>query len=203
MQEPLEISFRDVEKTEDLERLIEDRVEHLEKFCDYIVSVHVAVERPNKHPDEGSGFRVRLVARIPPGHECVADEHASHGSVQDELPMIIRRAFQALERQVKEIVERQREANREQPGEEPIGVVTVIDKTKRFGIVKTPAGRDVFFNDRAVLQNDFDRIEVGTTVRYVDQPDENGPRASTIAIVDKSGRPPQQNPPIDPEGPLA
>lgn len=201
MQEHVEIVFRDVERNPAIEQQIEERVSQLEKYCDHITSCQVAVERPHKHQESGSGFRVRVLTRVPPEHELVADEHPSQGSIQDELTMVIRRSFEAMERQLKKLVNQQREYHRNRPEEEGVGIVTTIDKQKRFGIVKTPAGRDVFFNDRAVVGGDFDLIEAGTAVRYVDQPGPEGPRASTIQVVDRRGQPIVRQPPADPHTP--
>jgi len=37
------------------------------------------------------------------------------------------------------------------------------------------------------LNDDFDRLEIGTGVRFVEEPGEEGPQASTVQIVDKPG----------------
>ncbi len=49
MQIPLEISFRDVQKTEEIERLIREKVEKLEQICDYMISCRVVVEMTQQH----------------------------------------------------------------------------------------------------------------------------------------------------------
>lgn len=190
MQEPLEVSFTHIDKTPELDALIEEKVQRLEKFCDNLISCHVSVSEPHAHQDSGSGYRVRIEARIPPNQQIVAHEHSSHGDIRDTVETIIRRAFDATERQLKEHVERLREGNRDTLDEEDApGIVTIIDKEKRFGIIKTITGRDIYFADKAVLHDDFDRIEVGTSVRYEDQPGDEGPRATTVEIIEKKGEP--------------
>lgn len=86
-----------------------------------------------------------------------------------------------------EHTKRPREGQREQTEDDPPGIVIAVDKDKRYGIIKTVAGRDIYFTDEAVLHDDFDRIEIGTAVRYVEQPTDDGPRASTVEIVEKKG----------------
>ncbi|MFO8027098.1 MAG: HPF/RaiA family ribosome-associated protein [Opitutales bacterium] len=188
MQEPLEISFNDVEKTPRLESLVHEKAERLEKFSDELISCHVDVAQPHAHPDSGSGYRVRIDLRVPPKDQLVAHEHSSHGNIHDTVETVVRRAFDAIERQLKEHTERLREGQREHSEEDVPGTVIVIDKDKRYGIIKTVAGRDIYFTDKAVLHEDFDRIEIGTAVRYVDQPGDDGPRASTVEIVEKKGQ---------------
>lgn len=87
----------------------------------------------------------------------------------------------------KEHTNRLREGQREHTEDDPPGIVIVVDKEKRYGIIKTVAGWDVYFNDEAVLHDDFGRIEIGTAVRYVEQPSDDGPRASTVEIVEEKG----------------
>ena len=189
MQEPLEISFNDIEKTPQLEALIREKTERLEKFSDAIVSCHVDVAQPHAHQNSGSGYRVRIELRVPPKDSLVAHEHSSHGNIHDTVETVVNRAFDALERQLKEHTERLRQDQREHSEEDAPGTVIVIDQDKRYGIIKTAAGRDIYFTDSAVLHDDFDRIEIGTAVRYEDQPGDNGPRASTVEIVEKKGQP--------------
>jgi len=189
MQEALEISFNNVERTPRLESLIREKAARLEKFCDQLISCHVDVARPHAHPESGSGYRVRIDLRVPPKDQLVAHEHSSHGDIHDKVETVARRAFDAIERQLKEHGERLREARRDASQEDAPGIVIVIDKEKRYGIIKTVEGRDIYFTDKAVLHDDFERIEIGTAIRYVDQPGEDGPRASTVEIVEKKGQP--------------
>ena len=39
----------------------------------------------------------------------------------------------------------------------------------------------------SVVQNDFDRLEIGTGVRVIPRDGAEGPQASTVQIVDKPG----------------
>ena len=65
--------------------------------------------------------------------------------------------------------------------------------------------RKSFFHRNSVLSNDFDRLTVGTGVQFFVSQGENGPQASTVRLIDKTGlRPPEhrnQPDPMDvPEG---
>ncbi len=46
MQVPLQLTFRDVTKTPDMVALVEKQVEKLHRFCPYLTSCRVAIERP-------------------------------------------------------------------------------------------------------------------------------------------------------------
>lgn len=108
MEIPLEITFRGVARTPAIEELIAEQAAKLEKLSDHIISLRVAIEKPQEHQASGNPFRVRLIARIPPGHELVADRDPLERDLHDPLDKVIRDTFYALGRQVKEVNQRQK-----------------------------------------------------------------------------------------------
>ena len=108
MQVPLEISFRGVQKTKDIENLICVKVAKLEQICSHIISCHVAVEMPQQHQKSGNPFRVRIDMRVPPGHELVIKRESSEGDMHDTLPKVLRKAFNVANRKLQELLELQR-----------------------------------------------------------------------------------------------
>jgi cold shock CspA family protein len=187
MRVPPEISFRNVEKTEFLEDLIREKVARLERLCDYLISCRVAVESPQEHQESGQPFRVRIDLKVPPGHELVATKEPTEGDIHNELPGVLRDAFGALERQLKKLVEQQRGEIKRHPEQETNAFVSKIFKEENYGFLKALDGREVYFHRNSVLQDDFDRLEVGTGVRYVEVQGEEGPQASTVQVLDKPG----------------
>ena len=63
---------------------------------------------------------------------------------------------------------------------EELGVESV--RTDRF---ETADGRDIYFHRNSVLDNAFDRLTVGSEVRFVEEIGEKGPQASTVREVSK------------------
>jgi ribosomal subunit interface protein len=108
MQLPIEISYRGVEKSEQLEQLIRSKAARLDRFCDHISRCDVVVEQPNHAQHSGNPFRVRIDVTVPPGHELVADERQSEHEMHEPLSKVIIDAFKAMERQLKTLVEKQR-----------------------------------------------------------------------------------------------
>ena len=74
MQRPVNITYRGVEKSEELDQFILEKAARLERFCDHINRCDVAIEQPNHAHQKGNQFRVRIDITVPPGHELVADE---------------------------------------------------------------------------------------------------------------------------------
>lgn len=185
MQIPLEMTFRDVRKTEAVEKLIEEKVAKLEKICDYMVSCRLAIDMPQRHQQRGNSFRVRIDIRVPHGHELVIKRESGQGKINGTLPQTLREAFSAAARQLKELVKKQRDEVKTHPDKEQVAIVYKIMRKEEYGFIKTGDGREIYFHGNSVLNGDFDRLEVGTGVRFVEEEGVQGPQASTLQIVNR------------------
>src|SRR5207247_11103699 len=74
MQLPVKISYRGLEKSDQIDNLVLEKAARLEKFCDHINRCDVAIEQPNHTHHKGNQFRVRIDVTVSRGHELVADE---------------------------------------------------------------------------------------------------------------------------------
>jgi cold shock CspA family protein len=54
-----------------------------------------------------------------------------------------------------------------------------------YGFLETPDGREVYFHRNSVKDSGFDRLEIGTEVRFAEESGEQGPQASAVIIVGK------------------
>ncbi|MEO5718553.1 MAG: HPF/RaiA family ribosome-associated protein [Chthoniobacterales bacterium] len=108
MQLPVEISYRGVEKSDQLELLIRDKAARLDRFCDHISRCDIVLEQPNHSQHSGNPFRVRIDVTVPPGHELIADEKQGAHEMHEPLSKVINDAFKAMERQLTTLVDRQR-----------------------------------------------------------------------------------------------
>jgi cold shock CspA family protein/ribosome-associated translation inhibitor RaiA len=187
MEVPLEITFRGVEKSEFIEDIIRGQVAKLEKMCTYMISCRVIVEKRQKFQRVGNPFRVRISVRVPPGHELVAATDSTEGDLHDKLPTTVRSSFDAMRRQLQELMEKQRGDTKISAVEENTALVVKLFPEENYGFIRTLDGRDLYFHRNAVLHHDFDRLEVGTGVRFAEEMGEEGLQASTVQIVDKPG----------------
>ena len=104
----LENTYRNVQKTEDIEDLICEKCAKLEQVCDYISSCRVAIEKPQEHQRTGNPYRLRLDITVPPGHEMVVKREVGKGEMHEELTAVIRKVFRAARRKLKKLTEKQR-----------------------------------------------------------------------------------------------
>ncbi len=187
MQVPLEISYRDVNKTESIESLVREKAAKLEKIEASLTSCRIALERPQKFQSHGNPYRVRIDMRIPPGHELAVRREPSKGDLHSDLESEIRAAFEAAERQLKQLKEKRRNDVKRHPDQEMQATVERVFPDQDYGFLRTLDGRQIFFHRNSVLHNDFERLDTGTGVRYMEEMGADGPQASTVEIIDKPG----------------
>src|SRR5213079_195983 len=100
MQLPVKISYRGLEKSDQIDNLVLEYAARLEKFCDHINRCDVAIEQPNKTHHKGNPFRCRIDVTVSPRHELVSNEEQMDNGSHD--------AFKTMERQLRHLVEKQR-----------------------------------------------------------------------------------------------
>ena len=190
MEVPPEITFRGVEKTPEIESHILDRAAKLDRIHPGLVSCRVAVESDQEHQRTGSPYRVRVAVRIPPGKEIVGRREPGDGDVGDRLQTVVSDAFEAVRRQLVKVREKQQGKVKAKaaPEQELIGHVVRLFPDEGYGFIRSTEGREIYFHRNAVLHGDFNRLEIGTGVRYFPSGEgDQGPQASTVQIVDKPG----------------
>jgi cold shock CspA family protein len=182
----LEMSFRNVEKTAAVEELIKEKVAKLERVYEELVSCRISVERPQQHQRMGNPYRIRISMGIR-GKELVTTRESTEGDMHDLLPTVLRDTFRAAQRQLKAHSERRKAKRKLHPQQEVMAVVTRLFREEGYGFLSSLDGREIYFHRNSVLHDDFDRLHVGTGVRFSEEMGEEGPQASSVQIVDKPG----------------
>lgn len=186
-----EITYRDVEKTDALDTLVNEKIAKLEQVCHYISSCQIAIEKIHDRPNSGSPYRVRVDITVPPGHELVAESNPGDTNQYVDVDVVIRDAFSKAQRQLKELAKQQRESDRAKTNnqaQDTMGLVIKLFRDEGYGFIKTvDDAQDIYFHRNSVLHDDFDRLEIGTGVRFFAEEGDQGMQASTVQIVDKPG----------------
>jgi ribosomal subunit interface protein len=175
LQVPLQITIRDVPRSEALEADIRDRVAKLEEFHPRIVSCRVTVEEVGRHHHQGKQFRVRIDVRVP-GEEVVVNRDHS-----EDVYVALRDAFDAAKRQLEETV-------REQRGDVKAhdlsrhGKVTRLFVDEGYGFIEMPDGRELYFSRENVVHPAFDELQPGTEVQFIEELAAEGPQAKRVSV---------------------
>jgi cold shock CspA family protein len=187
MDVPIELSFKDVPKSDAVDELVREQADKLDDICKGMTSCRVSIEKRHQSQRQGHPYRVRIIARVPPGHELVVKRESSEGDMHVTLSTVIIDAFEALNRQCRELNERQRHNVKRHPEQEVMGFVVRLFREDGYGFIKTTEEREIYFHQNSVIHNDWERVEIGTGVRFVETQGDEGPQATTVEIVNKPG----------------
>jgi ribosome-associated translation inhibitor RaiA len=106
MSMPLRITYHGLEGSESIEHAIRERAEKLPQFYDRIQDCRVVVEVPHRSHRKGNQFQVK-VDLVVPGEELVVTKDVQAGHPHEEVSVLIRDAFDAVERQLEAYAARQ------------------------------------------------------------------------------------------------
>jgi ribosomal subunit interface protein len=178
MKLPIQITARNVSLSEAAKSLIKDKAEKLDSFYTNLMSCRVLVEVPHRHQHKGVLYNVRIDMTAPGGELVVKREPA------EDLYVAIRDAFDAARRQLQEFARRQRGEVKTHE-ELPVAKVTKLFPEEGYGFLETLDGREIYFHRNSLVNGDFQNLELGTEMRYVEAQGMEGPQASTVSIVGK------------------
>ncbi len=108
MQTSLQLTFRDVPRSDALASHIGQRAEKLDHLFDRIVSCHVVVELAGHHHRHGDQFRCMIHVGFP-GHEVLVTHPPPEQRDPEDAYATVGRAFDEAERQLEHWVKGQRD----------------------------------------------------------------------------------------------
>ncbi len=196
---PVQVTFRNVASTPEVEEKIRVLARKLERFYSPITSCRVLVEAPARHRKKGFPFHVRIDLTVPEGEIVVKREptlHAREQTMAEErlrkqmetqpelkhLEVAVREAFHAARRRLEDHARRRRaDVKTHEPV--PEARVTKLFPAEGYGYIETPDGREIYFHANSVLNNRFKSLKLGSKVAFTEEPGEKGPQASTVRLI--------------------
>jgi len=183
MQIPLQISFRKVDPSPALESRIRKEAARLDKFHEHIMSCRVVIEAPHQHHHKGNLYHLRIDLKVPGQELVVTREHHDQHAHEDAF-VVVRDAFDAMQRQLEDYARRQR--GKVKAHVSPLhGLVSKLVPEEDYGKIETPDGREIYFHRNSVLGNDYDKLNIGSEIRFSEEAGDEGPQASTVTLVGK------------------
>jgi ribosomal subunit interface protein len=174
MQLPLQITYRHVDRSEALDAAIREKAEKLNEFYPNLMSCRVTVAEERLHKHQGHLFSVHVDVHVP-NHEFVVkrDKH-------EDVFVALRDAFDAAKRKLEDEIRVQRGDVKTHPVEE-YGRVVRIMRDERYGFIETPDGREVYFSAANLVTPDFDALEVGAEVQFIEELAAEGRQAKRVS----------------------
>jgi cold shock CspA family protein len=186
MQIPPEVIFHDVDRSAWVETYVLERVQRLERFADGITSCRVSLTQEQASHQTGNRYSVMVEVRMPPGHDLAAKKAKMIRDMPTQLPALINLAFGAIERQLKKTSELRRGEVKGHENGQAHGIVEKLFDDDGYGFLREVGDeRQVYFHRNSVLHGDFERLSVGTEVRFTPQEGDKGPQASSVQVVSK------------------
>jgi len=185
MDVPLEISYREVDKTDYIENLVREKTAKLEKVCDHITSLRVIMELDHKTQAPNPPFRVRLDINVAPGQEFAIKRDSTNSEQYRDLPVLLREAFEAAWNKLRKLKDKQRGKVKSHPEQQVSALVDKLFPEEDYGFLRTLDGRDVYFHRNAVVGRDFDELRPGTGVNFNVEQGEKGLQATSVHVVSR------------------
>lgn len=180
MQIEPQISFRNVERNESLDRRILDGLEKLGAVHERITSIRLALEDQRGTGSPDHLYRVRLDITIPGGEIVVKETPA--GDPHPPLDQVLNQAFDTARRKLKE-VRMQRRGKVKEKVPRPVGRVTEIFPGEGYGFIEDDTGRRVYFHRNAVSGRGWDDLDTGHSVTFEEEQGDKGPQAAVVYLL--------------------
>lgn len=174
MERPIQITLRNIPRSEAVEAHILDKAARLEKFHSRITSCQVVVEVPHRHKHQGKLFDVRLDIRVP-GQEIVLNREMS-----EDVYVALRDVFDAARRKLEDYAQRIR-------GETKAHAALIHGRVVRlfadegYGFIETNTGDEFYFNRDNVVSPAFDQLRVGEAVQFIEDMSGDAPQARRVS----------------------
>jgi cold shock CspA family protein/ribosome-associated translation inhibitor RaiA len=194
MQNPVDITFREIERSEAVEARIREWADKLDRVFDRIIRCEVVIDDPHRHHHKGHQYSVRVRLTVP-GTEIVTSHSVGDDGAHEDLYVAVRDAFTATKRQLEDYVRktlRRGDIKREGIGAAH-GRVSFLDVEKEWGWIEPDDGRRIYFHRNSV-QGGIDGVNVGDEVRFTEELGNKGPQASTVERIGAHGRHAMTNP---------
>lgn len=190
MEIPLHISFRGIEPPQGIKERIEERAAKLEKFFDRVTSCRVVVSAPHRHHHKGKLYHLAISLGVP-GGELVVNRYPAGKHAHEDVYVALRDAFNALERQLRDHVRRKRGDIKTHQAPPHGRIARLFDD---YGFIEPADGQEIYSHGNRVTDESLGTLAAGAEVRFVamDGESEKGPQASTLSLLGKEARDPQE-----------
>jgi cold shock CspA family protein len=195
---PVQVTFRNIDDSAGLEKIVQKEAANLNRFYDRITSCRVVVERPQR-AESSKLYHVRIDLGLPNGELIVKHAPNLHGTLQDikteksgkEAESVlahksprgaIHEAFHEMRRRLQDYSRRQ-EGSVKSNQKMAEGTVKEIFPDHGYGFLETTNDRQIYFHQASVLDGHFNRLRAGTRVRFAEEMGDKGPQASTVKII--------------------
>jgi cold shock CspA family protein/ribosome-associated translation inhibitor RaiA len=191
MEVPLEIAFHNIDSSEWAESEIRAHVAELERLYGRLNSCRIRVDQRATNRAGTIPPVVRIELGVPGCKDLVVSHEPDHLQRKYQRPDLhnaIHEAFSIAERRLRDVKE-QREGRTREPQHDSenqsLGQVAELMPDQDYGFLLTKEGGLLYFHRNAVLSGDFDQLERGDEIYYVEDVGDTGPIAAKVRVKAK------------------
>lgn len=174
MKLPIQITFRDVDRSDAVEAAIREKAGRFDRFSEHIMACKVIVGMIQKHKHQGRLFNVRIDLTMP-GAEIVVNRD------QDEdVYVALRDAFDAAKRKLEDQARRIR-GDVKVHEMEAHGCIARLFPEEGYGFIARPDGAELYFHTYNCVHPDFDQLKVGDEVVFLEEMGGEGMQANRVS----------------------
>lgn len=115
MQVPVQLSFHGCDHSDALEAEIQADVAKIEAYYGRITRCRVVVELPHKSHAQGKLFHINIDISLPGAGHLLHNDHGTNPA-HDDVHVAVRDAFAAIESQLKKVIGKRRDDERQAVG---------------------------------------------------------------------------------------
>jgi ribosomal subunit interface protein len=184
MQNPLQVTFRNMEPSEAMEADVREKAAKLDEFYDQIMSCRVVVEAHHHSHHKGNLYHVRIHITVPGEKEIVVSREPMDKHAHEDAYIAIRDAFDAARRQLQDHAREIRQDVKQHEAV-PHGRISKLVPEEDYGRIEGSDGSNIYFHRNSVVNADFDTLEEGMEVRFAVEQGDAGPQASSVQLIGK------------------
>lgn len=179
---PVQIIFRHLPYSAAIETRAQEYASKLGQFFDSIMGCNIVLEAHHNH-HKGNIYHVSIVLKVPRG-QLVVNRDPAKNHAHENAYVALHDAFNAIGRKLKGWARKLR-GNTKYHAPQLEGRVLEISPMVDYGLIETIDGKMVRFNSNSVINYDFNKLEIGDRVRFVEVQNMQGPAASTVYVGDR------------------
>lgn len=181
MQQPLQITFKDVSHSDAVAERIREKVAKLDKPFQQITACKVVVEQVQKHQRQGKLHNVSIYVSVP-GKELYVSHHPN-----ENLYLAIQEAVDGLRHQLSEYRSRLYRETKDH-GQRIHGQIARLFENEDYGFIADEEGNEYYFNLGHLVDVKFHQLHVGNKVRFLPAEGHDGPQARRVSVPKHNNR---------------
>lgn len=187
MQTTPQIDFQGMDASEGFRQKVLTQIERLESLFGAATACRVVVKAPGGHHRTGGLYELNIRVALPDGREVVVERTPHQDERFQDFDFALNDSFSRARRQLQDQVRRMRGAEKHHEGGAATAVVKKLVAGEGYGFIETPDGREIYFHRNSVREGSFDDLDIGDRVSFVEEEGRDGPQASRLTPVARTG----------------